>query len=167
MYSSNTTPFSPRLVPRRERGAALFVALMVLILLSLLALSAAQVTGLQERMAGIYRADNLAFQSAEQRLRREEREVITDPLGCDLPPQAGVAPGWLDGTQTTAGSLIENLNNASSPLARGIDTRGSARTGQSRGPGSPSCMYFRVSTYAFDDDDARTSRAINQSTYTP
>lgn len=153
----------------QQRGAALFVALMILILMTLLALSASQVTALQERMAGVYRADNLAFQSAEERLRREEREALSDPLACDNAPTAGVPSSWLNGSATNPASVLENLNNAKSPYARGIDLRGSARSGLPSGPGSANCMVFRISSYAFDTAAAadRTSRAINQSTYTP
>jgi Tfp pilus assembly protein PilX len=60
---------------RGQRGAALFVALMILILLTILGLSAAQVTSLQERMASNYRIDNLAFQSAEDQLRAQELDL--------------------------------------------------------------------------------------------
>lgn len=165
-YSSRLANVGPA-SPARQRGAALFVALMILILMTLLALSAAQVTALQERMAGIYRADNQAFQAAEQRLRREERGIIINPLSCDLPPQDGVKPAWVNGTAPATISQVENLNNAASPLSAGIDTRGSLRGGQTRGPGSPSCLYLRVSSFAFDSDTSKTSRAINQSTYTP
>jgi type IV pilus assembly protein PilX len=160
---------APRSLPARQRGAALFIALMILIIMTLLALSASQVTSLQERMSNIYRADNLAFQEAEERLRDEERAAIDNPLSCDAPPKASVSAGWLDGTSATQGIDIENLNNARSPYARGIDLRGSARSGLATGPGSPTCMVFRLSSYAFDTDNAanRTSRAIVQSTYTP
>ncbi len=159
---------SPR-APARQRGAALFVALMILVLMTLLALSASQVTGLQERMTGIYRADNLAFQAAEERLRREERDALNNPLSCDNAPKASVSSGWISGSTATPASSVENLNNARSAYARGVDLRGSARSGVASGPGSPNCLVYRFSTYAFDTDVAadRTSRAIVQSTYTP
>jgi type IV pilus assembly protein PilX len=174
MFSGNS--HYPYRLPRahvigaaRQRGAALFVAMMILILMTLLALSASQVTALQERMAGIYRADNLAFESAERLLRRLERRALQDALACDNAPVAGVASGWLDGSTAVSESTVENLNNAKSPYARGIDLRGSARSGVASGPGSPNCMVFRLSTYAFDTPVAanRTSRAVTQSTYTP
>ncbi|HEY0229833.1 MAG TPA: PilX N-terminal domain-containing pilus assembly protein [Dokdonella sp.] len=54
--------------PKRERGAVLFVALIVLILLTLLGITAAQVTVLQERMSGSFRVQQLAFERAEGRM---------------------------------------------------------------------------------------------------
>lgn len=70
------SPFSSR---RDSRGAVLFVALILLIVLSLLAITAAQVTVLQERMSGNFRALQRAFERAEARMV-ESRAQISDPL---------------------------------------------------------------------------------------
>jgi len=51
--------------PRRQRGAVLYVALIMLILLAMLGIVGMQVAGMQERMVASYRAVNLAFQNAE------------------------------------------------------------------------------------------------------
>lgn len=58
---------------RRERGAALVVALVLLLLMTVLGVSAMRTTTLQERMAGNLRDNNLAFQSAEAGLRAGEQ----------------------------------------------------------------------------------------------
>lgn len=58
--------------PAKQSGAVLYVALIMLILLSLLGIVGMQVTGLQERMSFNYRAANLAFQNAEQLVRVTE-----------------------------------------------------------------------------------------------
>lgn len=55
-----------------ESGLALIVSLMILIVLTLLGLSAARTTVLEEKMAGNLRDENLAFQSAESALRDAE-----------------------------------------------------------------------------------------------
>lgn len=72
---------SLRHFPSRQhsRGAVLFVALILLIVLSLLAITAAQVTVLQERMSGNFRALQRAFERAEARMV-ESRATISDPL---------------------------------------------------------------------------------------
>ena len=62
MNTIRTRPFA---APRAQRGAVLYVALIMLILLALLGITAMQVTGLQERMTGSYRSTNMAFQNAE------------------------------------------------------------------------------------------------------
>ena len=58
-----------------NRGAALFISLMFLIILTLIGLSAANVGIMQERMAGNVRETNEAFQSAEATLREIEKEL--------------------------------------------------------------------------------------------
>lgn len=78
----------------RQKGAALFISLMFLILLTLIGLSAANVGILQERMAGNVRESNIAFQTAEAALRDIERRVqdVTMGGGGGL----GVIPNWND-----------------------------------------------------------------------
>ena len=61
--------------PNRQRGAALFISLMFLIILTVIGLSAANVSVLQERMAGNVRETNEAFQIAEATLRGIEQRV--------------------------------------------------------------------------------------------
>jgi len=56
----------------RQRGAVLYVALMMLILLALIGIVAMQVASMQERMASNYRAVNIAFQGAERLARNTE-----------------------------------------------------------------------------------------------
>src|SRR6056297_2755149 len=62
--------------PGRQRGAALFISLMFLIILTLLGISAANVGIMQERMAGNVRETNEAFQSAEATLREIEARLV-------------------------------------------------------------------------------------------
>lgn len=60
---------------RHQSGAALFISLMFLIVLTLIGLSAANVGIMQERMAGNVRESNLAFQRAEAVLRGVEQRI--------------------------------------------------------------------------------------------
>lgn len=81
--------------PQRNRGAVLFVALMMLLLLTLLGVTAMQVTLLQERMSGNFRAQQVAFERAEGRMA-EGRDFVSDPLRSydfvsDIP--VGLVPG--------------------------------------------------------------------------
>jgi type IV pilus assembly protein PilX len=59
--------------PRNQRGAALIVSLIFLVVLTLLGVGAMRTTNLQERMAGSLRDSNLAFQAAESALREGEQ----------------------------------------------------------------------------------------------
>lgn len=123
----NTKRPSP--IAHRQRGAALFVALIMLILLTLLAVAASQVSLLQERMSGSFRAQNLAFQRSEGAVA-EGRDVARDPLQSfdkisDVP--VGLASGnkspwsdWLDtfsdraqtGTRACGGACPERKGSA-------------------------------------------------------
>ena len=65
--------FQPRLAARsRQEGAALYVALMILVLLALIGIVGMQVAGIQERMAANYMGVNQAFQTAEADVRLRE-----------------------------------------------------------------------------------------------
>jgi type IV pilus assembly protein PilX len=92
----NTSPMF-----RRERGAALIVALILLMLMTVLGVTAMRTTMLQERMAGNARDSNLAFQSAEASLRGGEQLLegsippFTGANGLlQVQPGAGQAPFW-------------------------------------------------------------------------
>lgn len=71
--SSRTSPLPT--VPHGQRGAVLYVALIMLILLALLGIAGMQVAGMQEKMASNYRAANRAFQNSEGVVRNAERSV--------------------------------------------------------------------------------------------
>jgi type IV pilus assembly protein PilX len=74
MPSSPLSTFTPR---HRQHGFVLIVALVLLLVLTLLGLAAAQSTSLQERMAGNARNQDLAFQAAEAGLRAGEGCLAT------------------------------------------------------------------------------------------
>ena len=69
-----------------SRGAALLVALPLLLIVTLLGITGMRNTLMQERMAGNLRDRNLAFQAAEAALREGERRasnVASPPVGFD------------------------------------------------------------------------------------
>ena len=61
--------------PNRERGAVLVVSLIMLLIVTMIAVSSMQGTVMEEKMAGNTRDRNLAFQTAETALREAERYV--------------------------------------------------------------------------------------------
>ncbi len=58
-----------------QRGAALIVSLILLLVMTLLGATAMQGTVLEEKMAGNFRDMNLAFQAAEVALRDAESDI--------------------------------------------------------------------------------------------
>lgn len=148
----------------RQRGAVFFVALMLLIVLTLLGLSAAQVTALQERMAAVYRSDRMAFENAEGLLAQQER--MTSGLGAGLNV---ICENFYKGAGNTEtiedGSdfAIENLGKGASFLP----TIGTLEAGIASEIGDQRCLFLQITTYAYDDPDAQTARALVQSIYVP
>ena len=61
---------------RAERGAALIVGLVMLLIMTLIGATAMQSTTLQERMAGNTRDRHLAFQASEAALRAGEQWLM-------------------------------------------------------------------------------------------
>lgn len=81
-----------------QRGAALLVALVMLLVVTIVALSSMQSSLLQERMSANIRDHQLAFQAAEAALRVGERARVGDagfiglPVGQLPPPRVEVVP---------------------------------------------------------------------------
>jgi type IV pilus assembly protein PilX len=78
--------------PKRQRGAILVVSLLLLLVLSVLGITASQTTRMEERMAGNARDVELAFQAGEAGLRGAETRLQEDvapkgaaPVECDDP----------------------------------------------------------------------------------
>lgn len=72
-----------------QRGAALVISLLMLLVMTVLGLAAMQVTRMEERMAGNSRDVNLAFQGAEAGLRDSEeliRVMVARPDTCSVAP---------------------------------------------------------------------------------
>jgi type IV pilus assembly protein PilX len=59
--------------PNKQQGAALFVSLMMLVLVTILGVAGVRLVSLEEKMAGNSYDRNLAFQSAEAALRVAEK----------------------------------------------------------------------------------------------
>ena len=104
----------------QEKGAVLVISLIMLLLLTLIGVTATQVTGLEERMAGNMRDSNLAFQSAESALRAGENLLTQATLPSftsagtnGLYAQTGTPPGAYD----TWGANTASYSAASDQVA--------------------------------------------------
>lgn len=65
--------------PKNQAGAVLFVSLIMLLVLTVIAVTAMQTTTLEEKMAGNLRDQTLAFQAAEAALRAGESWLGAQP----------------------------------------------------------------------------------------
>lgn len=66
------------MVPRRaQSGAALYIALIMLILLALIGIVGMQVATMQERMSANFQSANMAFQRAEGNIRQREADITS------------------------------------------------------------------------------------------
>lgn len=77
---------------KHQSGAALYVALIMLILLALIGIVAMQVASLQERMSANYQAGSMAFNNAEAGAREQEIELkqavaASSAIPTDIPPR--------------------------------------------------------------------------------
>ena len=64
----------------RQRGAALIVSLVFLLILTIISVASMQTATLQERMAGNMKEDTIAFQAAEAALRTGENFIANGIL---------------------------------------------------------------------------------------
>lgn len=146
----------------RQKGAALYVALMMLILLTLIGLVGLQVAGLQERMSANYQATNTAFQRAEDAARRVERDLATTVEGggnpaTNIPSKdcttAFDAHGW-EGAAPHVRRLDECFTWAGVDM---LSVPEEERTDQ----------IYQVTAFERDRDDDASSEAVVSTIYIP
>jgi type IV pilus assembly protein PilX len=96
-----------RISPVNQHGAALFVSLMMLVLVTILGVTGVRLVSLEEKMAGNSYDRNLAFQSAEAALRVAENYIETQVPKPD--------PSYTDADNTCPTSAINNCTTGICP----------------------------------------------------
>jgi type IV pilus assembly protein PilX len=96
----NSTPHTPA----RERGAVLIVALLFLVILTMLGVTAMSSTTMEERMAGNTRDSNLALEAAEAALRDAVRDIYGAAYVGVNSRAGGVKPSFFGDAVRTLGS---------------------------------------------------------------
>lgn len=122
-----------RTAPRNQRGVALIVSLVLLVLATLIGLAAVRTTNLQEHMSANMYDRSLAFQRAESALRAAEVAIVAnagiDELqGVDCRPITGV----------TCPVIPDNTFNGTSANWVAVDEDHDVNSGKT--PGTPE--YF-------------------------
>lgn len=113
--------------PYIQRGAVLIVSLVILLVMTLLGVTAMQGTTLEEKMAGNLRQRNIAFQSAESALRASEAFI-----------ESVVTIGAFDGTN----GLFGRNDAPPDPVASATWTSGALSVAAPTIPGSHASRYF-------------------------
>lgn len=156
-----------------QRGAVLYVALIMLILLALLGVVGMQVSGLQEKMSANYRNSNTAFQNAEARARQAEcyveAQVNRSSTTCDAVTVDLVCDTGFD---ATSWAYQRSMNNspADSTKVRSIGRCISGNTSLAMG-GRPESEdpnpVYQISAYATDVDTAPSADAAVDTIFRP
>lgn len=149
-------------VKRRQRGSALLISLIMLLLLSLIAVAGMQSTILQSRMSTNLRDRDLAFQAAEAALREGEGYVRANPAaqfsnndGLYKVNNSGL-PDWRDDVDD-GGANDYRVSDADLPgvaqrpryYIEEIDTIRSAGTSTEAGTPVPPTVFYRVTALGF------------------
>lgn len=148
----------PPLVIARQRGVALYVAMILLLVVSLIGVAALQVSTMQQRMAINFNDFALAFQRAEGVLRQGEfdlqRQIDADPNRlydfCVIN-----ANTWADAVQPQAipgVSIRELTGGATCPVSVG--------GGNPMAEGPADNRLFQVTAAAADRDAANSPTAV-------
>lgn len=152
---------SPNFV--RQRGAVLFVALVLLLVLTLLGLAGTRVSFLQERMAGGWRAANLSFQAAESEMRLREIDLdaqalnAADSESCDpLNLETWVAD--LRAADNASGSFVRRIDQCSPGGSLGMGMRA-----ESEQPD----LQFQIAAFSTDSAENPTSETVVDSVFLP
>ncbi len=159
----------------RQSGAALIVALIFLLLMTLLSTSSMRTSTMQERMAGSMRDWNLGFQSAEAALRAAEQYLLDTDVLPDFDDTNGHyqinspdQPVWVGPAQSdgAGGSIVYEADPDLAEQPRYyIEKLSSIRpAGSNTETGTPveEFYYFRITTvgYGAASDDAGPLTAV-------
>lgn len=180
--------------PQRQTGFVLIVALVLLLVLTLLGLAAAQSTSLEERMARNARNHDMAFQAAEAGLNAAQSGILQGLWSnanyasngnglymlatCCAPASAWTSAWTVANVWATAlpiDTAVSGLSIPGIPAAQQpvfiieelppVAPPGSNLAQQQSGSGAPPVQPYRITVYATGGD--QTTHVILQSVVTP
>ncbi|WP_349984784.1 PilX N-terminal domain-containing pilus assembly protein [Stenotrophomonas sp. WHRI 8082] len=149
-----------------QRGAVLYVALIMLILMALLGIAGMQVASMQEKMASNYRAANRAFQNSEGVVRAAEQtaEAISNrqPVASgSLLQAADIARNCDDGFDPMVWAAARVDETSPAVKVRQIDSCIVGEAALDMGtPLDEATPVFQITGFATDDKDAATSAVV-------
>lgn len=148
---------------RRQSGAALILALIFLLLMTMLSTSSMRTSTMQERMAGNMRDWNLGFQGAEAALREAEEFLLETAAMPEFNDSGGYyqvnstdRPVWSGGGTTSDGegflTYPTDIAGTAQPPRYYIEKLSSIRpAGASTETGTPveEIFYFRITAVGY------------------
>lgn len=152
----------------RQRGAVLYVALIMLILLAMIGIVGMQVAGIQERMSASYRAVNRAFQNAEGVVREAECAIEaianrTAAGGCTIITAANINHVCDDAFDPAGWGALQSFAAVPAVNVRQIDTcvQGEGTLDMGTGPASEKPFpIYQITSYAADDVGNASSSSV-------
>lgn len=156
---------APRL-PQAQRGAVLYVALIMLILMALLGIAGMQVAGMQEKMASNYRAANRAFQNSEGVVRAAERSIeqIANREGVDgssLVQSDNISRTCDDGYDPMDWAINRRGDADPAVNVRQIDSCVVGESSLAMGePQDETAPIYQITGFATDDADVNSSSVV-------
>jgi type IV pilus assembly protein PilX len=162
-FSTRNHPF---VAPRQQRGAVLYVALIMIILLALLGIAGMQVAGMQEKMTSNYRAANRAFQNSEGVVRGAERTVETianrnDPPSGALVTAADISRICDDGYDPVKWASDRSNDTAGKVNVRQIDKCIVGEAALDMGAAlDETTPIYQITGFATDDSAAKSSAVV-------
>jgi type IV pilus assembly protein PilX len=150
--------------PRSQRGAVLYVVLIMLVLMALLGIAGMQVTSMQERMAANYLRSNVAFQNAEADARQTEKSIekaLADG-GIFKASQEECSPSydpqtWADGLSETKSTYTRRIDKCFAASSRRTGGRQNEETGN----------IYQVTALASDDPSNASASAVIDTIFIP
>ncbi len=153
--------------PRHQRGAVLYVALIMLILLALLGIAGMQVAGMQEKMASNYRAVNMSFQNTEGVVRNAESTAAAIFNRTALPAGSLFSEGSIslncDAFDSVEWARARSVSAAPAVNVRRIDTCGGDSSGNSNAMGKTgdvATSTYQITGYSADTPASPTSSSV-------
>lgn len=150
----------PRHSSRRQSGAVLYVALIMLILLALIGIIGMRVAGLQERMSANYQATIIAFQNAEAGARRTEID-IKDEVFAGINPTTNRPP-------TDCSAFDSGAWDSASPHVRRLDkcmAWGDITIPAQVDEGTD--QVYQITSFSTDRDTFSSSEAVVDTVFIP
>lgn len=184
-FAMTTSP-APRLaLPdlHRQRGAALIVSLLFLVMLTLIGVGAMTTTTLEEKMAGNARDYNVALQAGEAALKDAWADINTRVAGLKMTGFGTACPGGLCQRSTTTSAPVwttMDWSSAGPAIVYGSKTGAAALPGVNAPPRyvlellpdpksslrvDAQTFLYRATARGFGTSE--TTRATVQATYRP